>query len=80
MDVEDSEARHSADHVAEMVHCLFDKRVVFHSEDGDVALCPAWATRWYSAVRVPTNEATCCWRLTRRITTNTAIFSAGRNT
>ena len=48
--LEDSEAHaYSADHVAEMVHCLFDKRVVFHSED---SVAPgvsvhAWlATRW----------------------------------
>ncbi|MEM7406287.1 MAG: N-acyl homoserine lactonase family protein [Pseudomonadota bacterium] len=28
---------YSADHVAEMVHCLFQQRVAFHSEDGEVA-------------------------------------------
>ena len=28
---------YSADHVAELVHRLFEKRVVFHSEDGEVA-------------------------------------------
>ncbi|MEE2716133.1 MAG: N-acyl homoserine lactonase family protein [SAR324 cluster bacterium] len=35
----DDAERHaySADHVAELVHCLFDKRVVFHQEDGEIA-------------------------------------------
>ena len=28
---------YSADHVAELVHKLFEKKVVFHSEDGEVA-------------------------------------------
>lgn len=28
---------YSADHVAELIHRLFEKRVVFHSEDGEVA-------------------------------------------
>lgn len=36
--LDDSERHaYSADHVADMVHCLFEKRVAFHSEDGEVA-------------------------------------------
>ena len=36
--LEDAERHaYSADHVAELVHRLFDKRVAFHSEDGEVA-------------------------------------------
>ncbi len=60
--LEDSEAHaYSADHVAEMVHCLFDKRVVFHSEDGDVAPGVsvhrmAGHTMGIQAVRVPTKR------------------------
>ena len=35
----DDAERHAytADHVAELVHCLFDKRLVFHQEDGEIA-------------------------------------------
>ena len=28
---------YSANHIAEMIHCLFEKRVVFHRQDGEVA-------------------------------------------
>lgn len=36
--LDDAEAHaYSADHVAELVYRLFDKRVAFHSEDGEVA-------------------------------------------
>lgn len=52
---------YSADHVAEMVHCLFEKRVVFHSEDGDIAPGVsvhrmAGHTMGLQGVRVPTGR------------------------
>ena len=61
----DDSPRHaySADHVAELVHKLFEKRVVFHSEDGEIA--PgitvhrmAGHTPGMQAVRVPTARGT----------------------
>ncbi len=58
----DSERQaYSADHVAELVHRLFEKRVVFHAEDGEVA--PGVSvhrmpghTMGMQAVRVPTGR------------------------
>ncbi len=54
---------YSADHVAELVHRLFEKRVVFHAEEGEVA--PgitvhrmAGHTMGMQAVRVPTRRGT----------------------
>ena len=52
---------YTADHVAELVHRLFEKRVVFHSEDGEVApgitvhRMPGH-TMGLQAVRVPTER------------------------
>jgi glyoxylase-like metal-dependent hydrolase (beta-lactamase superfamily II) len=54
---------YSADHVAELVHKLFEKRVVFHSQDGDVAPGVsvhrmAGHTMGLQGVRVPTDRGT----------------------
>lgn len=52
---------YSADHVADMIHCLFEKRVAFHSEDGEVAPGVtvhrmAGHTMGMQAVQVPTKR------------------------
>jgi glyoxylase-like metal-dependent hydrolase (beta-lactamase superfamily II) len=60
--LDDAESHaYSADHVADMIHCLFQKRVVFHAEDGEVV--PgisvhrmAGHTMGMQAVRVPTKR------------------------